>query len=487
MAGDADLDGVFNPKSVAVVGVSASSSRRNMAETYLRALIQCKFGGPIYPINPKGGEINGLKIYANIKDTPDSVDYVISCIPAASVPQLVRDCVAKGVKAVQFFTSGFSEDGTEEGRRLEAEICDIARHGGIRLIGPNCMGVYCPKSGLSFAPDYTTESGPVAFICQSGGNAIYFIRHAAQRGIRFSKVVSFGNAADVDESELLEYLTSDAETKIIAAYIEGLKDGRRFSKAVKRAAAAKPVVMMKGGCTEAGARAVTSHTGVLAGSARIWDGLLRQAGVIPVSTLEELGDIMVTLLYLPVPHGRRLGVIDVGGGAVVVATDAYVSAGLDLPLLPQEMRQKLRSFLSTGAAGLSVNNPVDLGGQYYNTSAAYSVMKTLADYGGVDILVFNLHLGINPPFPSFPKEFAIAILDNAIRVHNETDKPMVVIIDQLTTFESWETAIACQQKCQQAGIPVYSSVHSAATALGRFMHYHEIPLSSSAEFLLQLP
>ncbi|MCX6009547.1 MAG: CoA-binding protein [Chloroflexi bacterium] len=473
MTGNADLDGVFNPKSVAVVGVSASSSRRNMAGTYLRALIQCKFGGPIYPINPKGGEIHGLKIYADVKDTPDSVDYVISCIPAALVPQLVRDCAAKGVKAVQFFTSGFSENGTEEGRRLEAEICNIARQGGIRLIGPNCMGVYCPKAGLSFAPDYPAESGPVAFICQSGGNAIYFIRHAAQRGIRFSKVVSFGNAADVDESDLLEYLTSDTETKIIAAYIEGLKDGRRFSKAVRRAAAAKPVIMMKGGCTEAGARAAASHTGALAGSARIWDGLLRQAGVIPVSTLEELADILVTLLYLPVHHGRRLGVIDVGGGAAVVATDAYVSAGLDLPQLSQELQQKLRSFLSTGAAGLSVNNPVDLGGQFYNTSAAYSVMKTLADYGGIDIFVFHLHLGINPPFPSFPKEFAIAILDNAIRVHNETDKPMVVVIDQLTTVESWETAIACQQKCQQAGIPLYSSVHSAAKALDRFMRYHE--------------
>jgi acyl-CoA synthetase (NDP forming) len=473
MAGNADLDGVFNPKSVAIVGISTTLARDNMAATYLKALVQCNFSGGIYPINPKGGEFRGFKVYPSVKDVPDSVDYVISCIPAPLVPQLIRDCAAKRVKAVQLFTSGFGEDGTEEGRRLESEICDIARQGGIRLVGPNCMGVYCPKSGLSFAPDYSTESGPVALICQSGGNAIYFIRHAAQRGVRFSKVISFGNAADVDENDLLEYLTSDAETKIIAGYIEGLKDGRRFSKVVRRAAAAKPVIMMKGGCTEAGARAVVSHTGALAGSARIWDGLLRQAGVIPVFTLEELGDILVTLLYLPVPHGRRLGVIDVGGGASVVATDTYVSAGLDLPPLPQKLRQQLRSSLSTGAAGLSVNNPVDLGGQYYNVSAAYSVMKALADYGGIDTLVFNLHLGINPPFPSFPKEFAIAILDNAIRARSETDKPMVVIIDQLTTVESCETVAACQQKCQEAGIPVYYSVHSAANALDRFMRYHE--------------
>src|SRR4030042_6807952 len=270
----------------------------------------------------------------------------------------------------------------------------------------------------------------------------------------------------------MEYLTADPETGIRAAYIEGLKDGRRFSKAGRRAAAVKPVVMMKGGCTEAGARAVASHTGALAGSAKIWDGLMRQAGVIPVATLEELGDILVTFIYLPVPQGRRLGVIDVGGGAAVVSTDAYVSAGLELPLLPQELRQKLRSFLSTDA-GLSVNNPLDLAAQYYNTLSASSVMKTMADYNGVDILVFHLHLSINPPFPSFPKEFAIAVLDNAIRVHNETGKPMVVIIDQLITVESWETAMACQQKCQQASIPVYFSVRSTARALDRFVSYHE--------------
>src|SRR4030042_5205185 len=271
----------------------------------------------------------------------------------------------------------------------------------------------------------------------------------------------------------MEYLTADPETGIRAAYIEGLKDGRRFSKAGRRAAAVKPVVMMKGGCTEAGARAVASHTGALAGSAKIWDGLMRQAGVIPIATLEELGDILVTFIYLPVPQGRKLAVIDVGGGAAVVATDVYVSAGLDLPQLPEELRQKVRGFLDADAAGLSVNNPLDLGGQYYNTMGTYPVMKTLVDNSGIDILAFHLHLGINPPFPSFPREFAIAILDNAIRVYSETNKPMVVVIDQLTNVESWETAIACQKRCQQARIPVYFSVHGAAMALDRFISYHE--------------
>lgn len=471
MASNTVLNFIFHPKSVAIAGVSTNRPYEDIPEIYLRALIECGFSGGIYPINPKGGEIRGLKIYPNVKDIPDSLDYVICCIPAASVPQLIRDCTIKGVKAVQFFTSGFSETGTEEGRRLEVEICDLARRGGIRLIGPNCMGVYSPKAGLSFALDYPRESGAVGFICQSGSNAIYFTRYAAERGVRFSKVVSFGNAADINESELLEHLTSDPETKIIAAYIEGLKDGRRFSEALKKAAATKPVMMMKGGCTEAGARAVASHTGALAGSAKIWDGVLQQTGVIPVASLEELADILVTFLHLPVPEGRRLGAIDVGGGAAVVATDIYASAGFVLPPLPQELRKRLRSFLNTDA-GTGLSNPVDLAAQYY-TPAVYSVVKTLADYDGVDMLIFHLPLGINPPFPSFPKEFAIAILDNAVRAYSENGKPMAVVIDQFTTTESWETAIACQEKCHQAGIPVYFSVRSAARALGRFLRYHE--------------
>jgi acyl-CoA synthetase (NDP forming) len=473
MAGNADIDFIFNPKSVAVAGVSPDRGYDAMAETYVRSLKECKFNGPIYPINPKGGELKGLKVYPNVKDVPDSLDYVICCIPAAAVPQLIKDCATKGVKTVQFFTSGFGENGTEEGRRLEAEVCHLAQQGGIRLIGPNCMGIYCPKSGLSFAPDYPVESGPVSFICQSGGNAIYFIRYAAQRGVRFSKVISFGNAADINENELLEYLTDDPETGIIAAYIEGLKDGRRFSKAVRKAAAVKPVIMMKGGRTEAGARAAASHTGALAGSAKIWEGLMRQAGVISVANLEELGDILVTFTYLPVPKGRRLAVIDIGGGAAVLATDVYVSAGLDLPRLSEELRQKVRGFLDPKAAGLSVNNPLDLGGQFFNTIGTYPVMKMLVDDSSIDVLAFHLHLGLHPPFPSLPREFAFVLLDNAIKVYGETEKPMIVVIDQLTDVESWETAIACQQKCQQARVPVYYSVHGAAIALGRFINYHE--------------
>ena len=475
MTGDANLDLIFTPESVAVVGVSTNENQDgavgNVARIYLDALLRSDFSGRIYPINPKGGEVWGLKVYPNVKDVPDAIDYVICCIPAALAPQLVEDCAVKGVKAVQFFTSGFSEGGTEKGRQLEAEICNLARQGGVRLVGPNCMGVYSPEVGLTFAADFPRKKGAVGFICQSGGNAIYFIRLANWRGVPLSKLVSYGNACDVNESDLLEYLVADPETEIIAAYIEGVKDGKRFDSALREAAKVKPVIVMKGGCTEAGSRAASSHTGSLAGSTEVWNGLIQQAGIVAVPTLEELADSLVTFTHLPVFQGRRLGTIGLGGGATVVATDGYASAGFVLPSLPEELQQKLRSFIEDDA-GVSIDNPVDLSSQY-NDAVIYSAVRALADYSGIDILVFNLPLGIMPQYPSLPEENAILALDNVTRVHKETAKPMAVVVNQLITGESWETAFACQQKCHEAGIPVYFSIDSAARAIDRFLRFHE--------------
>jgi acyl-CoA synthetase (NDP forming) len=273
------LDIAFSPASVAIAGVGPATAGRN----YLKSLVDSGFKGKIYPLNPRDGEISGMPIYPNIKDVPDPVDYVISCIPADLVPQLVEDCTENRAKVLSLFTAGFSETGTERGRLLEVEICRLAQAGGLRLIGPNCMGVYSPRVGLSFVSDFPRERGRVAFVCQSGGNTIYFVRLAAQRGVRFSKVISYGNACDIDESDLFEYLADDDETEIVAAYIEGVKDVRQFYSAVTRLSARKPVVVLKGGSTEAGARTAASHTGSLVGSDEIWDGLLRQAGALRVT------------------------------------------------------------------------------------------------------------------------------------------------------------------------------------------------------------
>lgn len=471
MSGTDKLDFIFNPRSVAIVGVSATEGIINMGRLYLESLLSAGFAGPIYPINPKGGEVRGLKIYANVKDVPGPLDYAICCIPAHLTPQLVKDCVAKGVKVILLFNSGFSETGTEEGKRLEAEVYQIAAQGGIRLIGPNCMGVYYPKNGLSFTNDFSKESGRVGYICQSGGNAIYLVRLASQRGIRFSKVVSYGNACDVNESDLLEYFIADSETDIILLYIEGVKDGRRFKQLLQKAAAAKPVIVLKGGYTEPGARAASSHTGALAGSTQVFNSLVQQAGAIPVHSLEEMTDLLVTFLHLPVPRGRRIGTLGIGGGATVVATDVYAAAGLVLPPFPKEFQQKLMGFVPT-VAGLSLNNPVDLSGEHFNM-ALYNVGKTLADYDGIDVLVFHLPLSIVPMLFAYPEKMVFTFIDAAIRIHREATKPIAAVIHNLPNGEVWQEAYNCQRKCHQAGIPAYFSMESAAKAIGQYISYHE--------------
>ena len=230
------LDYIFHPKSIAVAGVSSDTTRLSQGRHFLESLIDAGFEGKLYPFSRETGEVSGLKIYPSIKDVPGTVDYVISAIPAQHIPQLIIDCASKGVKAIHMFTAGFSEIEDEEGGQLQSQITALAQQTGVRIIGPNCMGLYCPKTHLAFHPDFPKESGNIGFISQSGGHSIYAVREAATKGIHFSKVISYGNAADLNESDFLEYLTHDPDTEVITAYFEGVKDGNRFLKTLKQVA-----------------------------------------------------------------------------------------------------------------------------------------------------------------------------------------------------------------------------------------------------------
>ena len=278
----AALDYMFHPRSVAIVGASTHEG----PGSFLSAIQEMKFSGDLYPVNPKAEEIQGLKCYPRLTEIPGDVDHVISSVPLRFVEELVEDCGVKHVKVLHFFTAGFSETGDEEATALEARVLARAREFGIRVIGPNCMGLYAPSGGLSFMPGLPPEPGPVAMLSQSGANAGEFCRTASARGLRYSKVVSYGNGTDVRESELLEYVAEDPDTTVIASYIEGLTDGQHFIRALRKTTAAKPVVILKGGRTEAGTRAANSHTGSLAGSLQIFDAAVRQAGAIRVDRME---------------------------------------------------------------------------------------------------------------------------------------------------------------------------------------------------------
>jgi acyl-CoA synthetase (NDP forming) len=313
---------------VAVVG--ASTNPDSPGHDYVRSLLDFGYGGAIYPVNPRATELLGLKAYPSLGDVPGDVDYVICCIPSEGVLGVVDECRAKGARVLQLFTGRFSETGRSEGVRLERELMRRIRAAGLRVIGPNCMGVYYPAGGLSFRPDLPKEPGGVAFLSQSGNNAVELILHAAVRGLRFGKVVSYGNAADLDVPDFLSFLAGDPETEVIAAYLEGVHDGRRFLAALRSAADAKPVVILKAGRTAAGARSAVSHTAALAGSHAVWWGALRQAGALQVDTLEEAIDMLAAFSFLRRPRrlgGRRVGVVGGGGGRSVQSADACAEAG----------------------------------------------------------------------------------------------------------------------------------------------------------------
>ncbi|HEX9976456.1 MAG TPA: CoA-binding protein, partial [Dehalococcoidales bacterium] len=239
------LEELLHPRSVAVVG--ASDRPGGFGYSFTRHLLDYGFRGQVYPVNPNYPQILGFKAYPNLLTIPGTVDYVISCVPAGEVLNMLAECPAKGVKLVHLYTARFSETGRRQAAELEQEVLRQARKSGIRLIGPNCMGLYYPKEGISFAYDLPREPGFTGMASQTGGGAATFVQLAAMRGIRFSKVISYGNALDFDESDYLNYFTQDSETKIIVMYIEGVKNGPKFYDALHRAAASKPVIVTKGG------------------------------------------------------------------------------------------------------------------------------------------------------------------------------------------------------------------------------------------------
>ncbi len=466
------LDLVFNLQSVAIIGVAAGDSGFNTGRLFLNHILEYGFKGKIYVVNAKGGEVLGLPIYPHLKDIPEPVDYVISCIPAPFVLQLIKDSAAKGVKVICLFTSGFSEFGTQKGRELEKEVQQLAQATGVRIIGPNCLGIYSPGAHFSFAPDLPHETGPVSFICQSGGNTLYLVRAAADRGIRFNKVISYGNACDIDESDLLEYLSQDKETKIVAAYIEGVKDGRRFYRTLQRLSAKKPVVVLKGGRTRAGAVVAASHTASLAGSHEIWTRAVQQAGAIHVDTLDEMADMLVTLSYMPPLQGKKLAMIGVGGGAGVLATDDWDEAGFILPSLPEQIRQAFRVALGNDA-GTILSNPVDIPHLGFGHEAFHSAIGKLHNFGGIDLLVFHL------PVRGIMLSIAVApiLLDREteiiLKLHHESGKPIAVVVHYMATGEGWHFAAKYVQEFYEDGLPVYYSIASAAKAIDRFIRYHK--------------
>lgn len=457
---------LLNPESIAVVG---STSRNRFY--FLRSLVSAGFKGAIYPVNPNVKAAFGHKFYPSLLDVPDKVDLVISEVPARVTPKIMEECVRKEVKCVVVFASGFSESGTEEGIQLEREIVRIARDGGVRIIGPNCLGIYHPEHGLAFRPDLPRDPGPVGFVSQSGGHAINFALMGKVTGLRFSTVVSFGNGCDVDAAEILDYLADDPKTRIIAVYIEGVRDGQRFFNSLRRAAAKKPVVVWKGGRTEVGSRAAASHTGSLAGSPKIWDSVIRQCNAVPVKSFYEMVDTVLAFAFCPRVEGRRVGLVSISGGSSVVNSDYCSEVGLEVPQLGESARVKLSKAVQS--VGTSVANPIDLAGSFMNVNAIKTVFETLKEEGAIDSVIFELAVQY-PSFyadfiddPSLSVTFYNMLVEECLKVKEM--KPVLIAIPQVA-YEDAQRYV--RDLFVQAKIPVFPSVERAANALKNIINYY---------------
>lgn len=478
------LDLIFHPRSVAIAGVSTQQPGfAGVGLGFLLSLMEMSAsdGPAVYPVNPKYPEIEGLKCYASILDIEGPVDHVISSVPARIVPQLVEDCIAKGVRSVHFFTAGFRETGDAEMTDLEAQVVSRLTGAGIRVFGPNCMGLYVPESRLSFMPGFPAEPGPVGFISQSGGNAGEMVYTSAVRGIRFSKVVSYGNAADIDESELLSYLGGDAETELICAYIEGVKDGRRFFEAMRRAAAAKPLVVLKGGRTSAGTRAVMSHTASLAGSLEVFDSLCRQVNAVRVNSVEEMADLAVAFRFLNAPAGPGVAVVGGGGGFSVFAADEIDDAGLQCPVLPEHTQKALGGI--NPVAGTSVRNPVDTIA-IFEPPKLEQTLRIIGEAENIDVIMYHTSFSWGRGRRSVamlgadPIHYMQMQVQQMVKARDASGTPIVVVLRPPLDVESMERTAAFQEKCWRAGFPVYPTIPRAANAIAKTLRWRGATASS---------
>jgi acyl-CoA synthetase (NDP forming) len=434
-------------------------------------MLQFGYKGKIYPINPHATNLVGLTAYPSVNDIPDPVDYAIIAVPREAVPQAVTDCVRKGVRVVHVYTAGFAEAGDQEGRELQAELVKTIKGSNTRLIGPNCLGVYCPASGMTFYEGFAREAGPVAFISQTGVGGRRLISLANGKGLRFSKVVSYGNASDLDASDFLEYAAGDKETKFILLYIEGLKEGRRFFKLMRECAAEKSVVILKAGLSESGAGAVASHTASLAGTRHVWQAFYRQTGAIPVETLEEAAEQLVALVNLPPITGRRIGLVGRGGGIGCLAADMCEKEGLKLPEFTPQTREQL-SRITPASAGSSVRNPVEIGIGRWGLQKSYAEgLKIVAADPQIDLVLTFLN-------PEDYIEFGIGnwvddISRQLIEVSKVLPKPLVVSFLSGQNIDVFKGAMEIQKRCQGAGIACFTALDVAIKAIAKTIDHYE--------------
>ncbi len=470
---------LFHARSVALVG--ASKDQGKWGFIVLRHLIDGEFKGQIYPVNPVEDEILGLKVYRNIADIPETPDLAVIIVPPPAVLQVVEGCVVKGIKAGVIITAGFAELG-EEGTRLQAAITAAAARGSMAIVGPNCNGIMSPwnKQYVQF-PTFLAPPGDVAIVAQSGNVMDSLARQVMMHGHGCSVCIASGNEAVLRCEDYLEYLGEESHTRVIMCYIEGFKDGRRFLRIASEVSKKKPIIMLKAGKTQAGAKAAASHTAAISGSDKIFNAVCKQAGVIRAGSLDEMLNICLALLRQPLPKGRGVGIVTAGGGWGVMAADACAELGFNVVTLPEATIRELDKLLP---AWWNRGNPVDLvaGSTPDNI---FKAIETVIQCPAVESMVFLSMMpalrirGFDLPTDETERarygdvlEQAVAgAMDELNRLADKYNKPLVVATEHIWATNVEEARIPYILGKQNA--VCYHMPHEAARVLRALLGYSE--------------
>lgn len=447
-----DLSSLFEPESVAVIG--ASTNTEKIGHKILKNIIEAGYKGKIYPVNPRGGKILGLKTYTSILDIPGELETVVIVIPARFVPSVIEECVKKGVKGAIIISSGFRDVGLE-GANLERKVIDIAKRGGLRIIGPNCQGLSNPMNGFCATWPIIKEVGNVAVISQSGTMALEVPTFLAGNNLGYSKSVSLGNKADVDEADLISWLAEDDSTQVISIFTEGMGDGRKLMKAVKKASNQKPVLILKGGKSEEGKRAVFAHTGSLAGDNNVFEAAMKQSGGLCLDGLEELCSVSKAFSSLPIPKGNKLLVISSSGGAGILSADSCEGVGLVLSSLSEHTLEKLRNGLPEYCI---IGNPLDLTGNALSNPEMYGLaLEIVLEDSSVDMILVIF----GDPIPN-----SFNLLEKQVEKAKKLGVPIAV--NYLGAANVQEKEI---KNLQKNGVPVFPTPNRAIKALSYMYRY----------------
>lgn len=448
------IDSLFHAESIAIVGLP----RKMKAGTlYLIALRDLGYKGRIVGVNPKAEEIDGVKCYPTVASIPGSIDLAIVLTPYHYTLPIVQECAEKGVKGAILFTAGYKEIGTEEGATRQEEIVRIAREYDMRIIGPNGMGLYAPETGISFFPKLSRQSGSISLISHSGSLANIICGIGESKGLFFNKAVSLGNECDLSTTDFLNYYSKDPGTRIISAYLEGINDGPALKEALMVAAKKKPVVIWKVGLNPAGLSAANSHTGALSSPQEIWDGIVAQCGITPVTGFEMWIDTLTGFSMLSQPKGNRVAIISGPGGLAVGAAEACGREDLALADISDKTRSELKGVIPP--TGTSLKNPIDVGMTASLEIEIYiKSIQAVAKDPNVDVMLI-IGIGLS-------EESNTQLAEAIINVQEKSEKSLL-IVDVPKVDNDYSSVFV------KAGIPYFNSSERALATYARVLKYYQ--------------